>query len=238
MILVTGGSRGIGHDLVLALTAKGEDVVFTYCSERERARQVEQDSQGRAQGLFLDLNDPDGVDGLMAALDDKGVQVSHLVNNAGLGHSGLLATTSDEDMERLLQVNLMGPFRLSRAVMAHLLRNRGGSIVNVVSLAAIRAMPGQGAYAATKAGLLAMTRTLAREMGRKRIRVNAVAPGFLATGMTSLLTPDAVAALRQHECLPGGVAMSSVVATILFLLSEDAASITGQCLVVDAGASL
>ena len=132
----------------------------------------------------------------------------------------------------------MGAFRLMRAAVPDLLRRRGGSIVNVISLAAIRAMPGQGAYAASKAGLLAMTRTLAKEMGRKRIRVNAVAPGFVATGMTASLTPDQVKALRQNECLPDGVAMDSVVGTIRFLLSPEAASITGQCLVIDAGASL
>jgi 3-oxoacyl-[acyl-carrier protein] reductase len=238
MILITGGSRGIGRSLVTALAAAGQETVFTYCSNRDSARQVEEAANGRARGLPLDLRDPHGPEQLMTALSDEGICVHQLVNNAGVSHSGLLAMTSDEDMETVLQVNLMGSFRMSRAVIPHLLRNRGGSIVNIVSLATLRALPGQGAYAASKAGLLAMTRTLAKEMGRKRIRVNAVAPGFLSTGMTSALNPEEVAALRRHECLPDGVVMTSVVGAIRFLLSADAASVTGQCLVIDAGASL
>ena len=238
MILITGGSHGIGRSLVIALAEAGQETVFTYCRNRDGARQVEEVTSGRARALPLDLGDPGGPDQLMTTLSNEGTCIRHLVNNAGVSHSGLLAMTSDKDMETVLQINLMGSFRLSRAVIPHLLRSRGGSIVNLVSLAALRAMPGQGAYAASKAGLLAMTRTLAKEMGRKRIRVNAVAPGFLSTGMTSGLKPEEVAALRHHECLPDGVAMTSVVGAIRFLLSDGAASITGQCLVIDAGASL
>jgi 3-oxoacyl-[acyl-carrier protein] reductase len=238
MILISGGSQGIGRDLVLDLARSGQEVVFTYRSGEESARQIETECGGKARAFHLDLADPEGPDHLMTSLHDSGLQVQHLVNNAGATHGGLLAMTSDEDLENMLQINLMGAFRLMRAAVPDLLRRRGGSIVNVISLAAIRAMPGQGAYAASKAGLLAMTRTLAKEMGRKRIRVNAVAPGFVATGMTASLTPDQVKALRQHECLPDGVAMDSVVGTIRFLLSPEAASITGQCLVIDAGASL
>lgn len=238
MILVSGGSQGIGRSLVETLAATGRETVFTYHSGSQRARQVEAATEGRARGFPLDLRDPDGPDALLTTLHDEGICVRHLVNNAGVSHSGLLAMTSDQDLERVLQVNLMGSFRLMRAVIPHMLRLRGGSMVNVVSLATLRAMPGQGAYAASKAGLLAMTRTLAREMGRKQIRVNAVAPGFLPTGMTSGLKPEEVKALRRHECLPDGVSMTSVVGAILFLLSDDAASVTGQCLVIDAGASL
>jgi len=238
MILVTGGSQGIGRCLVEALAAHGQESVFTYNSGADRARQVEKATGGRARGFPLDLGNKEGPDRLVTTLDHEGICVRHLVNNAGISHSGLLVMTSDLDMERVLQVNLMGSFRLMRAVVPHMLRLQGGSMVNLVSLATLRAMPGQGAYAASKAGLLAMTRTMAKEMGRKRIRVNAVAPGFLSTGMTSALKPEEVTALRQHECLPDGVSMTSVVGAIRFLLSDDAASVTGQCLVIDAGASL
>ena len=238
MILVTGGSQGIGRHLVLALAADGIECVFTYNSGREAAAEVEEQSQGRARGFALDLAEAEGPQRLMETLHKEDIQIHQLVNNAGISRSGLLAMTSDDDMERILQTNFTGAFRLIRSTIPDMLRQRGGVIVNLVSLAALRPMPGQGAYAASKAGLLSMTQTLAREMGRKRIRVNAVAPGFLATGMTADLKPEEVASLRRHECLPDGVTMSSVVGTIRFLLSPEAASITGQCLVIDAGASL
>jgi 3-oxoacyl-[acyl-carrier protein] reductase len=238
MILVTGGSSGIGRSLVQALAAEGRQTVFTYRTGEEQAREVAAASGGLATARFLDLEDPEGPQRLLDDLHGEGVPVRHLVHNAGMEHSGLLAMTPDADMARVLEVNLMASLRLMRAVIPHMLRQRGGSIVALASLAALRARPGQGAYAASKAGLLAMTRTLAREMGRKRIRVNAVAPGFVATGMTSDLPPEAIADLRRHECLPDGVSLDSVVGAIRFLLSEDAASITGQCLVVDAGSSL
>lgn len=238
MILVTGGSQGIGRHLVLALAADGFDSVFTYNASKDGARQVEEQSQGRARGFALDLTEPEGPQRLVERLHKEDIQVHQLVNNAGISGSGLLAMTSDDAMERILQTNLMGSFRLIRSTIPDMLRQRGGVIVNVVSLAALRPMPGQGSYAASKAGLLSMTQTLAREMGRKRIRVNAVAPGFLDTGMTADLKAEEVASLRRHECLPDGVAMTSVVGTIRFLLSPEAVSITGQCLVIDAGASL
>jgi len=149
----------------------------------------------------------------------------------------LLALTSDADWSRVLDVNLAGAFRCCRAVMRGMISRRRGSIVNVSSLSALHGVKGQTAYAASKAGLLGMTRSLAREVGRKKVRVNAVAPGFVATEMTRGLPEAAVAALRAMECLPGGVDAQSVAQTVLFLLSDRAASITGQCLVVDAGSS-
>jgi 3-oxoacyl-[acyl-carrier protein] reductase len=145
--------------------------------------------------------------------------------------------TSDDEWARVIDTNLGGLFRLCRAALPGMLRRRRGAIVNVASLAAIHGVAGQSVYAASKAGIVGLTRALAREVGKRGVRVNAVAPGFVPTGMTAELPADVVARLRAGECLPDGVQPACVAQTVLFLLSDRAASITGQCLVVDAGVS-
>jgi 3-oxoacyl-[acyl-carrier protein] reductase len=159
------------------------------------------------------------------------------VNNAGIRREGLLALTPDADWDTVLETNLGGAFRVCRAVLPGMVRRRRGSIVNVASLSALHGVPGQSAYAASKAGILGVTRSLAREVGKRNIRVNAVLPGFVATEMTSGLEQQQVHALRATECLPAGVRVESVAESVVFLLSDRASAITGQALVVDAGSS-
>jgi len=163
--------------------------------------------------------------------------VEGLVNNAGLRRESLLAMTSDADWDAVLDANLGGLFRCCRAVLRGMMVRRRGAIVNVSSLSALHGVAGQGAYAASKAGILGLTRSLAREAGRRGVRVNAVVPGFVATDLTAGLPEAAVAALRAGECLPQGVQPCDVAQAVLFLLSDRAAAITGQALVVDAGVS-
>ena len=160
-----------------------------------------------------------------------------LVNNAGLRRESLLALTSDEDWDEVVDANLGGLFRCCRAALRGLMVRRRGSIVNVSSLSALHGVAGQGAYAAAKAGILGLTRSLAREVGKRGVRVNAVVPGFVATDLTAGLPAAAVAQLRAGECLAGGVRPEDVAQTVQFLLSDRAAGITGQAVVVDAGAS-
>jgi 3-oxoacyl-[acyl-carrier protein] reductase len=145
--------------------------------------------------------------------------------------------TSDRDWDLLIEANLGGTFRCCRAVLPGMVHRRRGSIVNVASLSAIRGLAGQSAYATTKAGLLGLTRTLAREVGRKGVRVNAVLPGLVTTDLTATVPSQVASVLRSAECLPGGVQPAHVAALVVFLLSEKAAAVTGQCLAVDAGAS-
>jgi 3-oxoacyl-[acyl-carrier protein] reductase len=163
--------------------------------------------------------------------------VEGLVNNAGLRRESLLAMTSDEDWNAVLETNLGGLFRCCRAVLRGMMVRRRGGIVNVSSLSALHGVAGQGAYAASKAGILGLTRSLAREAGKRGVRVNAVVPGFVPTDLTAGLPEAAVANLRAGECLPRGVMPADVAQAVLFLLSDRAAAITGQTLVVDAGAS-
>ncbi|HEX6862047.1 MAG TPA: SDR family oxidoreductase, partial [Thermoanaerobaculia bacterium] len=160
-----------------------------------------------------------------------------LVNNAGIRRESLLALTSDEDWDAVIDVNLGGLFRCCRAVLRGMMVRRRGAIVNVSSLSALHGVAGQAAYAASKAGILGLTRSLAREVGKRGVRVNAVVPGFVPTDLTAGLPEAAVQMLRAGECLPGGVSAAGVAGAVLFLLSDGASAITGQTLVVDAGAS-
>lgn len=236
--LVTGGGRGIGRATVEALLADGWRVALTWRADEAAARAVEAASGGRARAFRLDLADPDRPETLVEEAEAALGPLAALVNNAGLRRESLLALTSDADWAELLDANLGGAFRCCRAVLRGMVARRRGAIVNVASLSALRGVPGQAAYAAAKAGLLGMTRSLAREVGRRGIRVNAVVPGFVATDMTADLPAAQTEALRAMECLPAGVAPEDVAGAVTFLLSPRAAAITGQALVIDAGASV
>jgi 3-oxoacyl-[acyl-carrier protein] reductase len=235
-VLVTGGSRGLGRAIVEALTAAREaPVAFTWNADEASARAVEEATGARA--FRLDLRDRARPDDMAAEVEAALGPVEGLVNNAGLRRESLLAMTSDDDWDAVLDTNLGGLFRCCRAVLRGMMVRRRGAIVNVASLSALHGVAGQAAYAASKAGILGLTRSLSREVGKRGVRVNAVVPGFVATDLTAGVPAAAVAHLRAGECLPAGTAAGDVADAVLFLLSERAAAITGQALVVDAGAS-
>ncbi len=243
-VLVTGGSRGLGKAIVEALAGiagGGRPVAFTFRSEEATARELSVRLSAEhgvtVRAFAFDLADRERPDDLIAEVERAVGPLGGLVNNAGIRRESLLALTSDDDWDAVLDQNLSGAFRLTRALMRGFVSRRSGAIVNVSSLSALHGVAGQAAYAATKAGLLAMTRVLAREVGKRNIRVNAVIPGFVATDLTADLAPAQIERLRAGECLPAGVLPESVAAAVAFLLSAGAASITGQTLVVDAGAS-
>jgi 3-oxoacyl-[acyl-carrier protein] reductase len=235
-VLVTGGSRGLGRAVVEALAAEPDtQVAFTWNVDEIAARAVE--AATGALPFRLDLRDRDRPDELIAEVEAALGVVEGLVNNAGLRRESLLALTSDEDWDAVIDANLGGLFRCCRAVLRGMMVRRRGAIVNLSSLSALHGVAGQGAYAASKAGILGLTRALAREAGRREVRVNAVVPGFVATDLTAGLPEPAIAALRAGECLARGVSPADVAQAVVFLLSDRAAAITGQTLVVDAGAS-
>jgi len=236
-VLVTGGSRGIGRAVVEVLAAEGRQVAFTWRSDEAAARAVAAAADGRATAFQLDLADRRRPAALVAEIEERLGPVEGLVNNAGLQRSQLVALTSDASWDEVLDVNLGGAFRCCWAVLKGMVSWRRGAIVNVASLAATRGVAGLASYAASKAGLLALTRCLAREMGKRGVRVNAVVPGFVATEMTASLPAPAVAGLRAGEVLPAGTDAAAVARAVAFLLSDRASAITGQSLVVDAGVS-
>src|SRR6185295_13972196 len=240
-VLVTGGSRGLGRAIVEALAAAGRPVAFTYRVEEAAALELEArlsvEREVPVRAFRFDLADRARPDDLVAEVEAAVGPLGGLVHNAGIRRESLLALSSDEEWDGVLDVDLSGAFRLNRSALRGMVSRRRGAIVHVASLSALHGVAGQAAYAAAKAGLLAMTRVLAREVGKRNIRVNAVVPGFVATDLTADVPPERMRALRAGECLPAGVSAASVAAAVAFLLGEGAASITGQAIVVDAGAS-
>lgn len=233
--LVTGGSRGIGRAIVDAVVDQGWIVAFTYHSDELSARAIVEGSGGKAHAFALDLSNRNGPGKLVPEIESSIGPIDALINNAGRRAQNLLAMTNDREWDDTLDVNLNGAFRCCRAVLPQMMSRRRGSIVNVSSLAAVAGVSGQTAYAASKAALLGMTRSLAREVGRRNVRVNAVLPGFVPTDMTSSLPEAIVKGLRSHECLARGTTAADVANLVAFLISDRSASITGQAIVIDAG---
>lgn len=235
--LVTGGVRGIGRAIVAALVADGWLVAFTYRNDATGAHAIEAAHPGRAHGFTLDLRDRPRPDALVREVTAALGPIVGLVNNAGVRHDSLLAMTPDADWDAVQDTNAGGAFRCSRAVLPGMVARRHGAIVNISSLAAVSGFAGQSAYAASKASLIGMSRSLAREMGKRHIRVNVVVPGFVATDMTAEMPAALRLALRDLECLPDGTTADDVAAAVVFLISDRARAITGQVIAVDAGSS-
>ena len=228
---VTGGASGIGAAIVDALHQAGARVVSLDRSHAAATR-VE---HGREIQVPLDVADTAAVDAVVSRLvEDDGVP-DIVVNNAGVTRDGVVWRLRDEDWATVLDINLTGAFRMTRACVPHMRRRRRGAIVNLASINGLRGKVGQSNYAASKAGLIAFTRAVAREVGREGIRVNAVAPGFIETPLTATL-PETVRGQALSETVLGKLGMPNDVAgAVLFLASPLAGHITGHTLVVDGG---
>jgi 3-oxoacyl-[acyl-carrier protein] reductase len=228
---VTGAASGIGAAIADALHEAGARVVSLDRSHAVETR-VE---QGREVQVPLDVTDTAAVEAAVLRLVEKGGPPDILVNNAGVTRDAVVWKLRDEDWETVIDTNLGGAFRMTRACVPHMRQRRGGAIVNISSINALRGKFGQSNYAASKGGLVAFTKAVAREVAREGIRVNAVAPGFIDTPLTSRL-PDAVRAQAMSEIALGRMGKpEDIAAAVLFLASPLAAHITGQVLVVDGG---
>ena len=236
---VSGGATGIGLAVSRALAARGAAVAIFARNEAraEEAAAAIRTAGGKAQAHAADITDSTSVDAAFGkALEQLG-RVDILVNNAGLTRDGLFVRMSDEQWDQVLDTNLAGAFRCSRAVARSMMKARYGRIVNISSVVGLMGNAGQANYAASKAGLLGLTKSLAREVGRRHVRVNAVVPGLVMTGMVAGAPAERLQALRAIEALPSGTAPEDVAATIVFLLSDRARAITGQAILVDAGST-
>jgi 3-oxoacyl-[acyl-carrier protein] reductase len=236
--VVTGASGAIGSRIALALAREGAAVVVHYQRHAEAAGRVVQEIEaagGRAVVRGGDLADPDQAAGLVAAAGEAYGRLDVLVNNAGITRDGLVLRMKDEDWQAVVQTNLTATFYCIRAALREFVRQRRGRIINIVSTAGQGGNAGQANYVAAKAGVIGLTRAVAREVGSRGITVNAVAPGYIAGGMTEVLSPDVTA--RYLAQIPLGRAGSpdDVAAAVVFLASADAAYITGQVLNVDGG---
>jgi 3-oxoacyl-[acyl-carrier protein] reductase len=235
--LVTGASRGIGNGIALALGAAGARVIGTATSAEGAARLTEalasHPCPGR--GAVLDAADPASIDALMAQLEKAGEVPTILVNNAAITRDMLLLRMKPEDWDTVIATNLTAVFRLTKACVRRMMKERRGRIVNLTSVVGLTGNPGQANYAAAKAGILGFTKSLARELGSRGITVNAVAPGFIDTDMTRALSEEQRAALLGQIPMGRLGTPAEVAAAVLFLVSPQSAYITGETLHVNGG---
>lgn len=236
--LVTGGSRGIGRAIVSELAAAGAEVVVNYVTNQQAAEEtveLVQRGGGAATAVPFDVADADAVRASVQAVVDRTGRLDILVNNAGSAVDALVLRLKEEEWERALRVNLTGVFHCSKAALRAMLRGRYGRIVNVTSVVAEMGNAGQAAYAAAKAGVTGFTRSLAREVAGRGITVNAVAPGFVETGMTAALS-EAQRTFYTNVIPAGRIARPEEVAgAVTFLASPAAGYITGHVLHVNGG---
>jgi 3-oxoacyl-[acyl-carrier protein] reductase len=234
--LVTGASRGIGRGIALELAARGHTVIGTATTEAG-AQAISQALSAHAgsRGVCLNVNDAEGIDALLSQItkDHGGLQV--LVNNAGITRDTLAMRMKDDDWDAVIDTNLKAVFRMSRAVMRPMMKQRYGRIINITSVVGASGNAGQANYAAAKAGVAGMTRALARELGSRGITVNCVAPGFIATDMTDGLADVQKQALMAQIPLGRLGAVSDIAHAVAFLASADAGYITGTELHVNGG---
>jgi 3-oxoacyl-[acyl-carrier protein] reductase len=227
--LVTGASRGIGRSIATELAAAGAEVVLSYRTGAEEAKGLASEIGARA--VQADVSHPESA----AALVEEAGDLDILVNNAGVTRDGLLVRMSDEDWDTVIDTNLASCFYTCRAVARGMMKKRAGTVVNISSIVGIHGNWGQTNYAASKAGIIGFTKSLARELGSRNVRANVVVPGYVKTQLTDVLPEDATNAMLQNTPLGRLGDPEDVAGAVRFLCSDEASFITGVVLLVDGG---
>ena len=235
--LITGGARGIGRVTAMRLLMDGYAVAFTYTTSKDAAREFVASDPERILSCEADITDRDTAKQLVDDVVKRFGSLDALVNNAGIRRDALTYNMTDEQWDSVIDTNLGGAFALTRAALHPMMQRRRGAIVNVASLSGLHGVVGQTNYSAAKGGLIAMTRSLAREVARSGIRVNCVAPGFVETDLVAGLDEEVKREMIRQIPMRRSVKADEVAAAIAFLLSDDASGITGQVLSVDGGVS-
>ena len=227
--LVTGGSRGIGRAIALELARAGANVTVSYRSGKDEAEAVAEEAGAKA--VQADVADTDEAKRLV----EEAGELDILVNNAGVTRDGLLARMPDDDWSDVISTNLGGVFHTCRAAARGMMKRRAGSIVNVSSIVGLRGNPGQTNYAASKAGIIGFTKSLARELGTRGVRANVVAPGYVDTRLTQVIADEMKQLMLANTPLGRFGTPEDIAAAVRFLCSDEAAFITGDVLLVDGG---
>lgn len=237
-VIITGGSRGIGKGIAEVFASHGANIAFTYSSSAESALALEKqlsETGVKAKGYQSDAADFEQAQTFVdAVLADFGA-VDVLINNAGITKDNLLMRMSEEDFDKVIDVNLKSVFNMTKAIQKSFLKQRSGSIINMSSVVGVKGNAGQTNYAASKAGVIGFTKSVALELGSRNIRCNAIAPGFIETEMTAKLNDTVVQGWRDSVPLKRGGSVEDVANACLFFASDMSAYVTGQVLNVDGG---
>ena len=236
--LITGATRGIGKGIALSFAQNGANVAFTYVSSEEKALALEKELQAfgiKAKGYKSDAGNFKAADDLVNAVVAEFGTIDVLVNNAGITRDTLLMRMSEQQWDEVINANLKSVFNLTKAVQKPMLKARKGSIINMSSVVGVKGNAGQSNYAASKAGIIGFTKSVAIELGSRNIRCNAIAPGFIETEMTAALDEKVVQSWRDGIPLKRGGTSEDVANVTLFLASDMSAYVTGQCINVCGG---
>ena len=236
--LITGASRGIGRGIAKAFAAQGAAVAFTYLSSVEKGQALEAELAGegiRAKGYRSDASDFDQAQALVDEVIKDFGRIDILVNNAGITRDGLLMRMSKDQWDAVIHANLDSVFNLTKGVQRYMLKQRSGSIINMSSVVGIKGNAGQANYAASKAGIIGFTKSVALELGSRGIRCNAIAPGFIATEMTESLDPKVLEGWLESITLKRAGTVEDIANACLYLGSDLSSYVTGQVLSVNGG---
>jgi 3-oxoacyl-[acyl-carrier protein] reductase len=238
VILITGASRGIGKGIAKVLAEQGATVAFTFLSSPEKGKELEDElkaSGNNAKGYRSDASDLAAAEKLIADIIADFGKLDVVVNNAGITKDNLLMRMSEEQFDDVIKVNLKSAFNITKAVVKPMLKARSGSIINMSSIVGVRGNAGQSNYAASKAGMIGFTKSVALELGSRNIRCNAIAPGFIETEMTASLGEDVIKGWNESIPLKRAGTTNDVANLVLFLASDMSSYITGQVINVDGG---
>lgn len=236
--LVTGASKGIGRGIAMKLAQQGANVAFTYLSSVEKGQALEAELSQfgiKAKGYKSDAADFKAADELITEIVKEFGTLDVVVNNAGITRDGLLMRMTEENFNDVIRTNLNSVFNITKACQRPMLKQRSGSIINISSVVGVKGNAGQANYAASKAGIIGFTKSVALELGSRNIRCNAIAPGFIETEMTDVLPPETVKQWREAIPLKRGGTPEDVANAVLYLACDMSAYVTGQVLNVDGG---